>query len=157
MIDRPAEPCACVAQRIRADVTSSSPRSRATIRDVIAGTHTIIFAEDAERARAFVRDVLGFDGVDAGGGWLIFALPPGELAVHPGGPGGGPGHHALYFMCHDIEQTVQELEAKGVEFVSPIEDEGWGRLARFLIPGAGEVGLYEPRHPSPLAEFAPGS
>ena len=73
------------------------------------------------------------------------------------GAAGGPAQHALYFMCHDIEQTVRELEAKGVEFVSPIEDEGWGRLARFLIPGAGEVGLYEPRHPSPLAAFAPGS
>jgi catechol 2,3-dioxygenase-like lactoylglutathione lyase family enzyme len=121
---------------------------------VIAGAHTIIFAEDAERARAFLRDVLGFDAVDAGGGWLIFALPPGEVAVHPGsGWGRGPGHHALFFMCHDIEQTVQELEAKDVEFVSAIEDEGFGRIARFVIPGAGEIGLYEPRHPSPLSAF----
>jgi catechol 2,3-dioxygenase-like lactoylglutathione lyase family enzyme len=119
---------------------------------VIAGAHTIIFAEDAERARAFIRDVLGFEGVDAGDGWLIVALPPGELAVHPG----GPGHHALFLMCHDIDGTVRELESRDVEFVSPIEDEGWGRIARFLIPGAGEVGLYEPRHPSPLSEFGPG-
>jgi len=127
---------------------------------VIAGAHTIIFAEDAERARAFLRDVLGLEGVDAGDGWLIFALPPGELAVHPGsGWGRGPGHHALFLMCHDIEQTVGELEAKGVELLSPaspIEDEGWGRIARFLIPGAGEIGIYEPRHPSPLPEFGGG-
>ncbi len=123
---------------------------------MIAGAHTIIFAEDAERARGFLRDVLGFEGVDAGDGWLIFRLPPGELAVHPGsGWGRGPGHHALFFMCQDIDETVQQLEAKGVEFVSQIEDEGWGRMARFLIPGAGEIGVYQPRHPSPLSDFAP--
>jgi catechol 2,3-dioxygenase-like lactoylglutathione lyase family enzyme len=138
----------------RAVSVNGLSRCRATIGDMIGGTHTIIFAEDAERARAFLRDVLGFDGVDAGDGWLIFALPAGELAVHPGsGWDRGPGQHALFFMCHDIEQAVEQLEAKGVEFVSPIEDEGWGRMARFQIPGAGEIGLYEPRHPSPLAEF----
>ena len=65
-----------------------------------------------------------------------------------------PGHHALFFMCHDIDQTVKELKDKGVEFVSSIEDEGWGRMAQFKLPGAGEIGLYEPRHPSPLEEFA---
>ncbi len=124
---------------------------------VIGGAHTIIFAEDAQRAREFLRDVLGLEGVDAGDGWLIFALPPGELAVHPGsGWGRGPGQHALFLMCHDIERTVEELTAKGVEFVSPIEDEGWGRIARFLIPGAGEMGIYQPQHPSPLPAFARG-
>jgi catechol 2,3-dioxygenase-like lactoylglutathione lyase family enzyme len=122
---------------------------------MIDGAHTIIFAEDAERARAFFRDVLGFDGVDAGDGWLIFALPPGEIAVHPGpGWGRGPGHHALFFMCHDIERAVEELEARGAEFTTPIEDEGWGRITQLKVPGAGEIGLYEPRHPSPLREFA---
>jgi len=126
-----------------------------TIHGMIAGAHTIIFAEDAERARTFLRDVLGLEGVDAGDGWLILALPPGEIAVHPGsGWGRGPGHHVLFFMCHKIEQTVEELKGKGVEFVSPIEDEGWGRIAQFKIPGAGEIGLYEPSHPSPLGEFA---
>lgn len=121
---------------------------------VIAGTHAIIFAEDAEEARAFLRDVLGFEGVDAGDGWLIFALPPAEVAVHPG-PGWerGPGQHALFLMCHDIDQTVEELERKGAQFASPIEDQGWGRVAQLEIPGAGEIGLYEPRHPSPLQEF----
>jgi predicted enzyme related to lactoylglutathione lyase len=122
---------------------------------VIAGAHTIIFAEDAERARAFLRDVLKLESVDAGGGWLIFALPPGELAVHPGsGWDRGPGQHALFLMCHDIDATVRELEAKGVEITAPIVDEGWGRIAQIAIPGAGEIGIYEPRHPSPLAEFS---
>lgn len=122
---------------------------------VIAGAHTIIFAEDAEAARAFFRDVLGFPGVDAGDGWLIFSLPPGELALHPG-PGWGQavGQHELFFMCDDIERTVDELERKGVEFVSPIADEGYGLMTRFKIPGGGEIGLYEPRHPSPLAPFS---
>jgi catechol 2,3-dioxygenase-like lactoylglutathione lyase family enzyme len=122
---------------------------------VIAGAHTIIFAEDAEAARAFFRDVLGFAHVDDGEGWLIFALPPGELAVHPG-PGWGRtvAQHELFFMCRDIERTVAELRRKGVEFVAPITDEGYGLLTRLRIPGAGEVGLYEPRHASPLAEFA---
>jgi catechol 2,3-dioxygenase-like lactoylglutathione lyase family enzyme len=125
--------------------------------EMIAGAHTILFAEDADRARAFIRDVLGFEGVDGGDGWLIFALPPSELAVHPGsGAGPKPGHHLLFFMCHDIDDAVAQLTGKGVEFVSPIEDQRWGRVAQFKIPGAGEVGLYEPAHPSPLAEFAGG-
>jgi catechol 2,3-dioxygenase-like lactoylglutathione lyase family enzyme len=121
---------------------------------MIAGAHTIIFAEDAERARAFLRDVLGFESVDAGDGWLIFALPPGEVAVHPGGGWGrGPGQHVLLLMCHHIERTVEQLEARGVDFVSPIEDEDWGRIVQLKIPGAGEIGLFEPRHPSPLPGF----
>ena len=112
---------------------------------MIAGAHTIIFAEDAERARTFLRDVLEFEGVDAGDGWLIFALPPGEIAVHPGsGWGRGPGHHVLFFMCRDIEQTVEELKGKGVDFVSPIEDEGWGRIAQFKIPGAAKSACTNP-------------
>jgi catechol 2,3-dioxygenase-like lactoylglutathione lyase family enzyme len=122
---------------------------------VIAGAHTIIFAEDADAARAFFRDVLGFSSVDAGGGWLIFGLPPGELALHPG-PGWGKdvGQHELFFMCHDIEATVAELREKGVEFTTPVTDEGYGLITRFRVPGAGEIGLYEPKHESPLAEFS---
>ncbi len=114
---------------------------------MISGAHTIVYADDAEAARAFFRDVLGFEAVDAGDGWLIFALPPGELAVHPGPE---PGRHELFFMCDDIEATVAELRGRGVE-PAPISDEGWGLLTRFAVPGAGEIGLYEPRHPSPLA------
>jgi catechol 2,3-dioxygenase-like lactoylglutathione lyase family enzyme len=122
---------------------------------VIAGAHTIVFAEDAERARVFCRDVLGFSSVDAGDGWLIFELPPGELAFHPG-PGWGKdvGHHEVFFMCQDLSHTMADLSSKGVEFTAPVEDEGYGLVTRFRIPGAGEVGLYEPRHPSPLSEFS---
>jgi catechol 2,3-dioxygenase-like lactoylglutathione lyase family enzyme len=121
---------------------------------VIAGAHTIIYADEPEKAREFCRDVLGFRSVDAGDGWLIFALPPGEMAVHPDD---GPSHHELFLMCHDIKRTVKDLEAKGVEFVTPISEQRWGLMARLKIPGAGEIGLYEPRHASPLAEFSPGA
>ena len=124
---------------------------------MIAGAHTIIYADDAEAARAFFRDVIGWESVDAHGGWLIFALPPGELAVHPGpGWSGEVGQHELFLMCHDIKRTVAELERKRVEFVDPITDEGFGLITRFKIPGAGEIGLYEPRHLSPLDEFSDG-
>jgi hypothetical protein len=88
---------------------------------VINGVHAIIFSDDAEGVRAFVREVLGLPSVDAGGGWLIFALPPTELAAHPNH---GQGRHELYLMCDDIEDTVQELKAKGVEFTREISDEG---------------------------------
>jgi catechol 2,3-dioxygenase-like lactoylglutathione lyase family enzyme len=118
---------------------------------VIAGAHTIVYAEQPEEARAFFRDVLGFEGVDAGGGWLIFALPPGELAVHPAMDGGT--RHELFLMCDDVRATVAELEGKGVEFTAPVTEEPFGLLTRFRVPGAGEIGLYEPRHPSPLPGF----
>jgi catechol 2,3-dioxygenase-like lactoylglutathione lyase family enzyme len=116
---------------------------------VIAGAHTIVYADDADTARTFFRDVLRLDAVDAGDGWLIFALPPGELACHPG----EAGRHELFFMCRDIQATVEELEQRGVEFTTGITDEGWGLLTRFRVPGAGEIGLYEPRHASPLEGF----
>jgi catechol 2,3-dioxygenase-like lactoylglutathione lyase family enzyme len=114
---------------------------------VIAGAHMIVFGEDAEAARAFFRDVLELPNVDAGDGWLIFALPPAELAVHPAPES---GKHELYLMCKDIEATMDELERKGVEFVAPLTDEGWGLATRLKVPGAGDIGLYEPKHPSPL-------
>jgi catechol 2,3-dioxygenase-like lactoylglutathione lyase family enzyme len=121
---------------------------------VIAGVHALIYAEDAEATRAFFRDVLGLPSVDDGDGWLIFALPPAELGIHPG-PGWGQrtGRHELFLMCHDVEQTVEELERKGIEFVSPIEEEDWGLSTRFRLPGGGEIGLYQPKHASPLSEF----
>jgi catechol 2,3-dioxygenase-like lactoylglutathione lyase family enzyme len=119
---------------------------------MIAGAHTILYADDADAARAFFRDVLGLDGVDAGGGWLIFALPPGELACHPAG-GAGAGAAELYLMCTDIDVTRRELEAKGVEFAGPVSDEAFGRLAHLRVPGFGDLGLYEPHHRSPLPGF----
>jgi catechol 2,3-dioxygenase-like lactoylglutathione lyase family enzyme len=110
----------------------------------ITGAHTIIFSRDAERTRAFFRDVLGFPSIDAGEGWLIFKLPPGELASHPDETG---GRHELYLMCDDVNATVEQLKAQGVEFTSGITDQGWGLLTSLKVPGAGEVGLYQPRHP----------
>ncbi len=111
---------------------------------VITGAHNIIYSEDAERTRAFLRDVLGFKSVDAGDGWLIFKLPPGEVASHPDEHG---GRHELYLMCDDVNATVAELKGKGVEFTSDVTDQGWGLLTSFKVPGAGELGLYQPRHP----------
>jgi len=115
---------------------------------MITGTHAIIYAEDAEKARAFFRDVLELPSVDAHGGWLIFKLPPAELGIHPGAPdtGAPSGHHELYLMCEDVEAVVADLEGKGVEFTSPLEDQGFGLLTRLRIPGAGELGLYQPKH-----------
>jgi catechol 2,3-dioxygenase-like lactoylglutathione lyase family enzyme len=109
------------------------------------GAHTIIGSTDAEADRAFFRDVLGLESVDVGGGWLIFALPPGELAVHPG----KNGRHELYLMCADLDATLRELSRKGVRVGDEIHDEPWGRLATVTLPGGSQLGLYEPRHPSP--------
>jgi len=119
---------------------------------MITGTHAIIYAEDAEKARAFFRDVLELPNVDAHDGWLIFKLPPAELGIHPAGEAGDPstgapsGHHELYLMCDDVEATVADLTAKGVEFTAAIENQGFGLLTRLRVPGAEEVGLYQPRH-----------
>src|SRR3954447_1630127 len=113
---------------------------------MINGLHAILFSEDVDRLREFLGEVLGFDSVDAGGGWLIFGpLPPAELAVHPTE---GRPRHELYLMCDDVERAVEELSARGVEFTGEISDEGWGRLTAIKLPGGGELGLYEPRHPS---------
>ena len=117
-----------------------------TAHAVITGAHVTIYTQDAQADRAFLRDVLGFDSVDAGGGWLIFRLPPAELAAHPAEAG---GRHELYLMCDDIQATMQELEAKGVVLARDVIDAGFGLLTAIVLPGGGEVGLYEPRHPSP--------
>ncbi|HET9139304.1 VOC family protein [Actinophytocola sp.] len=112
---------------------------------MITGAHTIMYATDAEAARGFLRDVLGLSHVDAGDGWLIFRSPPAELAVHPAEQ---PGRHELYLMCDDLEATIADLTGKGVEFTGGISDQGWGRLTTLRVPGAGEIGLYQPRHPT---------
>jgi predicted enzyme related to lactoylglutathione lyase len=114
---------------------------------VITGVHAIVFTEDADGTRSFFRDVLGLPHFDAGGGWLIFALPPAELAAHPTE---GPSRHELYLMCDDVEKTVEELRRRGVDIVRPISDEGFGLETALRMPDGGELGLYEPRHPSPL-------
>ena len=112
----------------------------------VGAVHVTVFSRDAEATRAFFRDVLKLDSVDAGGGWLIFALPPAELGVHPTDE---PPKHELYLMCDDIDATVAELQAKGVELSRPVSDEGFGRVAYLDVPGIGDLGLYEPRHPTP--------
>ena len=95
-----------------------------------------------------MRDVLDLPSVDAGGGWLIFALPPAELAAHPTA---ADGHHELYLMCDDIKATVAELKAKGVELTKEVSDEGFGLITSLRLPGGGELALYEPKHPTPLS------
>jgi predicted enzyme related to lactoylglutathione lyase len=123
---------------------------------MIAGAHVLIYADDAEATRAFLRDTVGWENVDAGEGWLIFALPPAELGVHPADDGRPSGTHALSLMCHDIEATMLELEAKGAEFTMPVTEAGYGLVTTMKIPGGGEIGLYQPKHKSPLHEFSTG-
>jgi catechol 2,3-dioxygenase-like lactoylglutathione lyase family enzyme len=114
---------------------------------MITGTHAILYTTDADATRTFLRDVLGLaPWVDSGDGWLIFALPPAEVAAHPA----DAPRHEIYFLCDDVNATVEELRAKGVEVTAPVSDEGWGLLTSISVPGAGSVGLYEPRHASPL-------
>jgi catechol 2,3-dioxygenase-like lactoylglutathione lyase family enzyme len=114
---------------------------------MIIGVHAIVFSRNAEADRAFFADVLGFDAVDAGGGWLIFKLPPAELAAHPDEAG---DRHELYLMCDDIHATVEELEAKGAQIEGEVNEQGFGLMTTIGLPGGGRLGLYEPRHPSPL-------
>ncbi|WP_329500730.1 VOC family protein [Kitasatospora herbaricolor] len=110
---------------------------------MINGAHIVVHSRDAEADRDFFRNVLEYPHVDAGGGWLIFKLPPAEVAVHPTT---GPEAQELFLMCDDVEATMRTLTAKGVEFTQPVTDQRWGRLTRLRLPGGGEVGMYEPRH-----------
>jgi len=116
---------------------------------MIIGAHAIIYSRDAEADRTFIRDVFGFDSVDAGEGWLIFALPPSEVAVHPDDVG---GRHELYLMCDDIDATVSELKKKGVQIKRPVADLRFGRLVSIELPGGGELGVYEPKHPMAITK-----
>jgi predicted enzyme related to lactoylglutathione lyase len=118
---------------------------------VIVGVHAIVFSKDAEADRTFFADVLGLSSVDAGGGWLIFELPPAELAAHPSD---GADHYELYLMCDDINATVAELQAKGAQFEDEVTDQGWGLVTTLRLPGGSRLGVYEPRHASPLLRSA---
>jgi predicted enzyme related to lactoylglutathione lyase len=118
---------------------------------MITGFHSIIYSDDADVTRAFFRDVLGWPFVDAGGSWLIFKTPPGEMGVHPTqGPDGqrwaDTPHAQLSLMCDDLEATIAELQAKGVEIVEDIRDEGFGIVCSIAVPAAGSLMLYQPRH-----------
>jgi hypothetical protein len=110
---------------------------------MIFGAHVILYSKDAAADRAFLRDTLGFKSVDAGHGWLIFALPPAEVAVHPAGENESP---ELYLMCEDLRAEISALAAKGVG-CSDVQEAGWGVMTRIRLPGGGEVGLYQPKHP----------
>jgi len=113
---------------------------------MITSVHSIIYATDANAARAFLRDVIGLPYVEAHDGWLIFKQPPSELAVHPEEE--PTGRHELYLMCDDIEMTMTELAAKGAQFMAPVRQTGFGLLTSIQIPGSGQIGLYQPRHPT---------
>jgi predicted enzyme related to lactoylglutathione lyase len=120
---------------------------------MITAVHSLVYADDAEAARAFFRDVLGWANVDAHGGWLIFKTGPSELGVHPtandrGGEAWSTSqHHEISLMCDDINQTVAELTASGAEFTREIADQGFGLMTMMKVPGAGEMMLYQPKHP----------
>jgi catechol 2,3-dioxygenase-like lactoylglutathione lyase family enzyme len=113
---------------------------------MISGAHIVVYSKNAEADRAFFRDVLGFKSVDAGHGWLIFALPPGEVAVHPSDASGA---HELYFMCDDLKVEMTSLAEKGVE-CSKVQEQRWGSITKMRLPGGGDVGLYQPKHPTAL-------
>ena len=122
---------------------------------MITALHTLVYADDADAARAFFRDVLGFPHVDTGGGWLIFKTGPSELGVHPTSSGEGEPawstdqRHEISLICDDIESTVTELRAKGVEFVRDIRDDGFGLTIDLQIPGGPQMMLYQPRYDPP--------
>jgi catechol 2,3-dioxygenase-like lactoylglutathione lyase family enzyme len=114
---------------------------------MIIGLHAILFTDDAEATRAFLRDTLGLESVDAGGGWLTFAGPPAELAAHPAE---GTPHHEVYLMCDDIHATVSELAARGVQFTDGVVEQAWGLRTALKLPGGGQIPLYQPSHAGPL-------
>jgi catechol 2,3-dioxygenase-like lactoylglutathione lyase family enzyme len=112
---------------------------------MINGAHVVVYSRDAEADRAFFRNILGFASVDAGHGWLIFALPAAESAFHPAEEN---DRHELYLMCDDLKAEMAALRAKGVECAEVMEAR-WGSITKIRLPGGGEIGLYEPKHPRP--------
>jgi len=114
---------------------------------MIFGAHVVVYSTDAAADRAFLQEVLGLSAVDAGHGWLIFALPPAEVAVHPAEEN---GRHELYFMCADLKAEMLALDRKGIR-CSEVQEARWGSITHIRLPGGGEVGLYEPKHPIALS------
>ena len=110
---------------------------------MISAAHVVVYTKDAEADRLFFRDVLGFKSVDAGHGWLIFSLPPGEAAFHPSDEN---GVHELYFICDDLDAEITSLAKRGVE-CSPVQEARWGSITKMRLPGGGAIGLYQPKHP----------
>jgi len=113
---------------------------------MITGAHAILYSSNADADRRFLRDVVGLPNVDVGGGWLIFGLPPSEVAVHPAEKNGG---HELFLMCDDVEGFMAEMREHGLD-CTPIQEQRWGRLTHVTLPGGGRLGIYEPRHARPL-------
>ena len=113
---------------------------------MITGVHALIYSKEAEKVRAIFRDVLKLPNVDVGQGWLIFAMPPAEAAVHPTE---AEGYHELYLMCDDVHKTLDELKSNGVNACRPVTDAGWGLVTSLHLPGGDEIGLYQPKHPLP--------
>lgn len=118
---------------------------------MITGAHSVIHSRDPEADRAFLRDVLGLPHVDVGGGWLIFGLPPAELAVHPADEN---DVHELFLMCDDVEAFVAAMEQKGIA-CDPLQRPPWGVLTRLMLPGGGKIGVYQPRHARPESMAVP--
>ena len=116
---------------------------------MIIGAHTVIYSTNPDADRAFLRDVLNLTNVDVGDGWLIFGLPPAEVAVHPADEN---GRHEFYFMCDDVEAFVAEMKQQGIA-CEAVEDVGWGLLTKLTLPGGGKLGIYQPRHarPAPMS------
>jgi hypothetical protein len=127
------------------DVTTSV-RVRIFRAMTITGAHALLYSSEPEALRAILQDVFGWKHVDAGGGWLIFALPPAEVGVHPA----ERPSHQLSLMCDDITATMADLRAKGIEFRGESHDEGFGVTATMILPGGVELMLYEPRHPTAI-------
>jgi len=113
---------------------------------MIRGVHTMFYSSAPEELRAFLRDKLGFHAHDIGGGWLIFDLPESDMGVHPADAGAPSGTHDISFYCDDIEKTVAELKARGVEFTEPVADRGYGLVTHFKVPGGFAVQLYQPKY-----------
>jgi len=113
---------------------------------MISGAHVVLYSKDADADRAFFRDVLGLRSVDAGQGWLIFALPPVEAAFHPGDRN---GPHELYLLCDDLKAEMRLLATRGVS-CSKVEEQRWGSITRIKLPGGGDLGLYQPKHPKAI-------
>jgi hypothetical protein len=123
---------------------------------MINGAHFLLYSGDPDTDRAFLRDTLGFPSIDAGRGWLIFTLPPAEIAVHPAEDamslpiaGDGVVGAALYLMCDDLRSTMKDLGTKGVRF-SEVEEPRWGSVTTFALPSGAKIGLYQPKHPTAL-------
>jgi hypothetical protein len=112
---------------------------------MLTGAHSIIYSTDAEADRAFLRDVLRFTHVDVGDGWLIFGVPPAEVAVHHANEN---DVHEFYLMCDDIDAFVEEMKTHNIAS-TPVQDQGWGRLSQITLPGGGKLGIYQPQHARP--------